>query len=137
MSAGNRLVLVPCSSEPPKALTSPIPVTGSLEHAVVTAHPACSRPPGRRPASPRLSRAALNMAPGAPGGNVVRSDARGMPGIVRRGSTGSVARSGEERFDHLRRLDPRQLLIQPLELVREPLVVDPQEVQDRRVEVVD
>src|SRR5579884_4447478 len=45
--------------------------------------------------------------------------------------------SGEQLADHLLLLDAGEPLVQSLELVREPLVVDAQAVQDRCVEIVD
>ena len=44
---------------------------------------------------------------------------------------------GQQLLDHLRRLDAGQLLVEPLVAVREPLVVEAQQVQHRGVEVVD
>ena len=40
-------------------------------------------------------------------------------------------------MDHLRGFHARQTLVETLELVGEALVIDPQQVQDRGVEIVD
>src|ERR1051326_1459669 len=48
-----------------------------------------------------------------------------------------TARSGQHFFDRLLWLDAGQSLIEPLELVTESLVIDPQAVQYRGVEIVD
>src|ERR1043165_5632250 len=41
----------------------------------------------------------------------------------------------QQLFDHFRALDAAEPLVEPLELHREPLVIDPQAVQDRGIEI--
>ena len=59
-------------------------------------------------------------------------DALGVGGIHR-----AAGLRDQRLADRLRRLDAGQPLVEALVVVREPLVVDAQQVQDRRVEVAD
>ena len=45
--------------------------------------------------------------------------------------------SSKDLAHHPGRLDAGELLVEPLERKRQPLVVDPEQVQDRRVQVTD
>src|SRR4051794_27170228 len=59
---------------------------------------------------------------------------------LNRNTTWAADRPGRLRKDvrhHPGRLDPGQPLVEPLELVAEPQVVDPQAVEDGGVQVVD
>src|SRR5690606_30807832 len=53
------------------------------------------------------------------------------------GRVGPGAGLRDDLFDHAARLDAGHALIEPLEAEREPLVVDSQEVEDRRAQITD
>ena len=52
-------------------------------------------------------------------------------------ATSSDVGSGQKLFDHVRRLDAGQALVEPLVAVREPAMVEPQELEHGGVEVAD